>query len=90
MGKFLKDPSPGVVAAAAYVLSGMGPAAAAHVAALEAALGNQSDTWRPEIDGKKAGDFWRKSGDATGKNQGILEIFGYYWRFLEINTIVIF
>lgn len=45
MGKFLKDASPGVVAAAAYVLSGMGPAAAEHVAALEAALGNESETW---------------------------------------------
>lgn len=43
MGKFLKDASPGVVAAAAYVLSGMGPAAAEHVAALEAALGNESE-----------------------------------------------
>eukprot|EP00435_Cladocopium_sp_Y103_P019490 s132_g4.t1 len=46
MGKFLKDASPGVVAAAAYVLSGMGPAATEHVAALEAALGNESETWR--------------------------------------------
>ena len=45
MGKFLKDASPGIVAAAAYVLSGMGPAAAEHVAALEAALGNESETW---------------------------------------------
>ena len=43
IGKLLRDSSPGVVAAAAYVLTGMGPAAADYVSALEAALANDKD-----------------------------------------------
>ena len=43
LGKLLKDTSPGVVAAAAYVLSSLGPSAADHVAALEACLSNESE-----------------------------------------------
>ena len=43
LGKLLKDSKPGVVAAAAYVLSGLGPSAAEHVAALEQALLNEGE-----------------------------------------------
>ncbi|CAK9056011.1 unnamed protein product [Durusdinium trenchii] len=43
IGKLLRDSSPGVVAAAAYVLTGMGPAAADYVSALEAALANDKE-----------------------------------------------
>ena len=45
LGKFLQNPSPGVVAAAAYVLAHLGPMAAEFVPALEAALGNESEAW---------------------------------------------
>jgi len=43
LGKFLQNPSPGVVAAAAYVLAHLGPMAAEFVPALEATLGNESE-----------------------------------------------
>ena len=67
MGKFLKDASPGVVAAAAYVLSGMGPAAAEHVTTLEAALGNESETW-PDSFAGKSGELGNFPGNFPGNH----------------------